>query len=102
MNRSNYTYRKAERVVYINDLNMGGMSVTNDIENIIDNICIKENIDKLHYVWIYNDSEGVWDGFDPSTNSFYFIGASDIKDTLDNNSVQKRLRKIHLPYNEHE
>lgn len=62
MTRANYVYKFIGKVVVIDDLNDGGMSVTNDIENVIDEICIKENINDLNFVWIYKDNTGNYDG----------------------------------------
>lgn len=61
------------KVLLIVDLDMGKMSVTNDIENVIDDIAFAENIDPKEYLIAYRDSEGDWDGWDAKTNDFYFF-----------------------------
>lgn len=54
----------------IEDLNLGRMSVTNNIENVVEEICIKEMISPAEVNIIYKDSDGHWDGFIFSTNEF--------------------------------
>lgn len=68
----NYNIRqvKGQPFIMIQDLNEGGMSVTNDIENIIGWICRKEIINPVEYHIIYQDSELVWDGFNYATKQF--------------------------------
>jgi len=61
------------KVLLIVDLDMGHMSVTNDIENVVDDIAFAENINPKDYLIAYRDSEGDWDGWDAKTNSFYFF-----------------------------
>ena len=47
-----------------------GMSVTNNIENIVDYICKLENINPVEHYIIYKDSTGIWDGFEFATIDF--------------------------------
>lgn len=68
----NYAFDKVEGVpvLYIVDEDRGGMSVTNDIENVVASIIEgeKELPDKC--LIIYRDSEGVWDGWDNDRERF--------------------------------
>lgn len=57
-------------VILIEDLNRGNMSVTNDIENVVDEIAEGENLDPKDYMIVYADSAGSWDGWDATTKEF--------------------------------
>jgi hypothetical protein len=74
MSKANFTHRiekySGQEVIVIEDLNMGNMSVTNDIENVINDIEMIENIDAHSMIIVYRDSEGVWDGFDYENGDF--------------------------------
>lgn len=73
--RANFSFRigtyKTKKWLLIVDKNSGGMSVTNDIENVVDDISAHVGIDPLEYRIIYKDSEGRWDGWDHKTQTFY-------------------------------
>lgn len=71
MSRAKYSYHleQDDKVGCIVDLN-GPTSVTNDIENVIEEIIDKESINSTDWNWVYQDSENMWDGFDPFTGSF--------------------------------
>jgi hypothetical protein len=64
---SDYNYRITEaqgrNVILIEDLNLGGKSVTNDIENVVSTISKTEGIDTKDYMIVYRDSMGIWDGW---------------------------------------
>lgn len=65
MRRSDYTYELVNNVICITDLDFGNMSVTNDIENVIEEIDNELRIDNLsimEYKIIYCDSNKYWDG----------------------------------------
>lgn len=74
MARSDYTYKidalNGMPFIIIEDLNKGRMSVTNDIENVVEEIAIKQRINPVEHHIIYRDSEGMWDGFEFSTKQF--------------------------------
>lgn len=80
MTKADYSYKINDDVISIIDLNKGNMSVTNDIENVIADIYSKEKLNPVFHKIIYRDSYGTWDGFNLSTNSFYFIGAKTEKE----------------------
>lgn len=75
--KSEYTYAVSfdNKLVVITDMCqiLGGMSVTNNIENIIVEIEHEENIVSSDYTWHYYDSEGELTGFDPVNQNFYSI-----------------------------
>lgn len=62
------------KVLAITDLNMGHMSVTNDIENVIQDIALREDINPTDYLVVYKDSESRWDGWSWDTNWFLHLG----------------------------
>ena len=64
-------------VILIEDLNNGGMSVTNDIENVVADISLKEKIEPSRYLIVYKDSEGMWDGWDHKGQDFIPIQVTD-------------------------
>lgn len=63
MARAKYTYTIEDGFIAIIDQDCG-MSVTNDIENVIAEIEKKENIHWIDYKIIYQDTEYIWDGWD--------------------------------------
>lgn len=67
MKRADYIYKISDRLVEITDLNLGGISVTNDAENVLTEINSEENIENLAV--IYKDSEGDWCELIPSWNN---------------------------------
>lgn len=67
-------YKGKVDVITIKDLNLGSVSVTNDIENVIEDICRLEKVDKEQFMIVYKDSSGQWDGFDTSKNQFVVLG----------------------------
>ena len=72
LTRSDYKYKlHHDNVISIIDLNLGRMSVTNDIENVVGAIAEQNgitNIDK--WLVVYRDSEGTWDGWIPLRENF--------------------------------
>lgn len=74
ISRADYTYRLIDgEIISIIDLNLGKMSVTNDIENIIRDISVKKLLNKSEFKVIYRDSERVWDGFNIKENNFIYL-----------------------------
>jgi hypothetical protein len=59
--RADYTYTVEGSVIAIIDLDQGSKSVTNDIENVLDDIRIEIG-DLAGYAVIYRDSMGHWNG----------------------------------------
>lgn len=59
--RADYTYSVESNIISIIDLDLGNKSVTNDIENVLDDI--RTELGTLAgYAVIYQDSMGRWDG----------------------------------------
>lgn len=58
MIRSDYIYYKRDKdLILIEDLNLGNKSVTNDLENVINDIITKEKLDIEKFDFAYVDSE---------------------------------------------
>lgn len=60
-------------VIKIEDLDLGNISVTNDIENVVADIATMEKIDPKKYIVVYKDSDGYFDGWDPQSERFISI-----------------------------
>lgn len=94
---ANYTYilNLEKKIIYINDLNLGNKSVTNDIENVI--LSVEEDIinniekdidfDIMNFNIIYKDSDNEWTGIhhyrrnDGSFSvTFYYIGGDNVEE----------------------
>jgi len=95
MARADYEYEKLEvggrKFIAIKDLDLGGMSVTNCIEDVVDEICQLESIEPANRLWIYRDSEGIWDGWNPEQECFVIL----TKETAED-AVRKYLQVRHL------
>jgi hypothetical protein len=78
MSKADYTHRTAvlngAKILVIKDLNLGNTSVTNDIENVVNDIAIMESINPADYLIIYKDSEGNYDGWDHAAMDFVPLG----------------------------
>ena len=62
LTRSNYEWEIQEGILCIVDQNLGGTSVTNDMENILTEIYLYSDNSIKKMGIVYRDSEGVWDG----------------------------------------
>jgi hypothetical protein len=73
--RANFLYRLGivddKKILLIWDQDLGNMSVTNDIENVVADIVAHESIDPIEHLIIYRDSTGRWDGWDRATEDFF-------------------------------
>jgi hypothetical protein len=80
MAKSDYRYgieqAGGRSVLVIEDLNLGRVSVTNNMEKVLMEIGFKERIDPTEYMVIYKDSGGVWDGYDPVMDEFIPLAES--------------------------
>lgn len=83
---SKFSYNIEDNVVCIEDL-MGLVSVTNDMENVLDYIETIEGINIKEYCVIYKDSYGIWD-------SIVFNGDRISFNILDCQSKEKVLMRI--------
>lgn len=74
MAKSDYRYGLqtlgGRNVLVIEDLSLGRCSVTNDIENVIEDIAQKEIINPVEYMIVYRDSRAIWDGYEFATQQF--------------------------------
>ena len=86
---ADYTYTVKSNIIAIVDLDLGNRSVTNDIENILDEIRVEIG-DLAGYSVIYRDSMGRWDGVRLVNRTVYFYGLGE----ADKESAMNRL--LHL------
>lgn len=95
MAKSSYAYSVIEvrgrNCIVIVDQNVG-MSVTNDIENVIKEIEKAENIEAADHLIVYKDSEGQWDGYDPEEDDFVHCGARTYQEAI-NTYINKDQRR---------
>lgn len=88
MKRADYTYALRElnghKFICIIDQNRGNMSVTNDIENVVDEILGREKIIASDHLIVYRDSDGSWDGWDHSTRAFVHLNSRDQYQSMSN------------------
>lgn len=88
MARADYSYfiKKDHNppIIVVRDLNLGGMSVTNDIGNVIEDIAQKENLNPVEHLIIYRDSMGMWDGYDFATMNFIPLQATSLREAVTN------------------
>jgi prophage maintenance system killer protein len=66
-----FRYVDGRQFLMIEDLNKGRMSVTNNIENIVDYVCMNKLQNPCEVYIVYKDSEGMWDGYEFA--SLHFI-----------------------------
>lgn len=64
---------EGKNVLLILDRNLGNRSVTNDIENVVDDIATYEGIVPEEFLILYRDSDSNWDGWDASTRRFFHL-----------------------------
>lgn len=89
MARADYAYGITELggkpFIVIEDLNKTGRcSVTNDIDNVIDEIATKERINPVEHFIVYKDSRGIWDGYNFSTKQFIPLNEHGFKTAMKN------------------
>lgn len=98
MSKSQYRYHVHEGVVSIIDEYEGGAgnkTVTNNIEQVIDDISRQEEIDSWNYVWVYMDTEGIWSGYEPEFDNFFRIGSigeDELDTVLSSQQVKQRMK----------
>jgi hypothetical protein len=92
--QSDYRYSKVKKdgilVIAIVDLDLGGTSVTNDIENVVEAICHKEKIAIDDAAFIYLDSLKTWDGWNQKTGWFVALSTNDKQEAI-NKIVKHKL-----------
>lgn len=77
-----YEINKELKLLMIRDNNLG-MSVTNDIENVIEYIKANEESNLDNYKCIYQDSEGNWDGWDIQKQKFILLNTNLLEIAID-------------------
>lgn len=81
---SDYIYFIKGKVLIIEDSDLGNLSVTNDIQNVL--TAIKKDLEFLPETIIYRDSEGNFDGVDHDKGKFirfYPVNDTDIEKALE-------------------
>lgn len=66
---------QGNRIITIIDEDRG-MSVTNDIENVVKEIESLHGLDADDYLIIYRDTDGTWDGWDNKNQLFIPLSAA--------------------------
>jgi len=88
MARANYQYEiriddtTKQKAIIIVDQNTVGMSVTNDIEDVIEEICLQNNLNSPLVNVVYRDSEGIWDGYNTKQKDFIHLGAATSQEAI--------------------
>lgn len=90
--RADYTYTVEGSVIAIIDLEQGSKNVTNDIENVLDDIWAEIG-DLAGYAVIYRDSMGRWDGVRLVGRSIEFYALNKT------NGKRAAARLLHLLHN---
>ena len=73
--KSDFCFRITAHVIAIKDLNLGKMSVTNNIEAIVEYICEQNSISPLDFTIIYKDSNEDISLFSWFNKEFYPINS---------------------------
>ena len=77
--KADYDYKLLGNTLSIVDLNRGRMSVTNCIEDVVEEICEAHDLVPEKMIIVYQDTEGIWDGWDHKRKRFIALGGkSDI------------------------
>lgn len=83
---ASYSVELINGVICIIDLDQGGKSVTNDIDNVLVRIQRDDKLDIFIHPIIYRDSMGVWDGVNVDrvhhTTNFFAIGTKNQTEAL--------------------
>lgn len=90
---SDYIYFIKGKVLIIEDSDLGNLSVTNDIQNVL--TAIKKDLEFLPETIIYRDSEGNFDGVDHDKGKFikfYPVNESDLEKALEKVSKWTNLK----------
>ncbi len=71
--KADYIYSIEGNGLMIEDLNLGRMSVTNCIEDVVDEICKEQSLDPNKLMIVYKDSQRIWDAWDHATQDFILL-----------------------------
>lgn len=66
-------------LLWITDLDFGGKSITNNIENIVLYLTTKLLLNPADCLVIYRDSDGIWDGWEPTLKHFISLNQPTIE-----------------------
>lgn len=85
-NKSDFTHHletyEGREVIAIEDLNLGNMTVTNNIENVVDCISKMEHINPANFIVVYNGTDGYWDGWDVIAQKYVLLSEDTWKDAV--------------------
>ncbi|HRN92989.1 MAG TPA: hypothetical protein PLS87_11255 [Ferruginibacter sp.] len=88
MAKADYTYALREmdgqKFICIIDQDRGNMSVTNNIEEVVDEILTKEKINSADHLIVYRDTDGSWDGWDHDHRAFVHLNSRDQYSSMKN------------------
>lgn len=82
---SDYTHEilTEDKIIVIVDQDLGGLSVTNNIETVVEDIAKKHGLDLNEHRIIYADSLGLWDGWDHKNKRFISLATDNRKTALE-------------------
>lgn len=87
-----YTLDEERKTISIIDNDMGGRSVTNDIENVLGTISRSSGKSLAGYKAMYRDSMGIWDGITIGADG-RFTGFFSINEKDSDNALSKLVDK---------
>jgi hypothetical protein len=80
--RADYSYDIVDDFLIIEDLNLGRMSVTNCIEDVVEEISKTLNVDPVNWKIIYRDSDGIWDGWNHANYKFISLNEKSLTQAI--------------------
>ena len=86
---TSYNYMVKGNLVSIVDCG-SGKSVTDNIENVVEQICTREKIDPNVTDFIYRDTSGMWDAWDHKKQNFILLFCKNEDDAI------KKLNQINI------
>lgn len=69
-------------IVIVDNNNPGAKSVTNWIEGIVDQICAMNDISPEDHMIVYQDTNGIWDGWDQFKEQFVDLSCDNWQDAV--------------------
>lgn len=69
-------------VMVISDLNLGREPIADHILDIVDEIAAREGIQAHHYMIVFTDKDGKWNGYDPVEEMFIPLEQSTWKESV--------------------
>lgn len=78
-----YTAEDGQKTLVLTDEGTGPiMSLTNDIENVVEQACLEQDLKTPYIRVVYRDSDGIWDGWDTKTHNFIQLGKNKAEDAI--------------------